>query len=156
MNRADHADELFRDRYSCSQAVFAAFAPSYGIGSSEALRLSSALGGGLRAGGVCGAAAGALLVLGLEYCDEACSPDSRHQVMGVVDAFHGRFVERMGSLDCPGILGYDVRDPAQRAIVDDQGLRESRCALAVRTASEILEELLADRHPRSESMAAGS
>jgi C_GCAxxG_C_C family probable redox protein len=142
VSRVDEAGQLFTDRYSCSQAVFAAFAPSFGVPTAQALRLSAALGGGIRAGSACGAVLGALLVLGLARCDEECTPESRHEVMDAVDAFNGRFRERVGSLDCPGILGYDVRDPEQRAIVQEQGLRESRCLVAVRTAAEILEELL--------------
>ena len=140
--RVDDACRLFTDRYSCSQAVFTAFAPSFGIAPAQSLRLSAALGGGIRAGGACGAVLGALLVLGLAGCDEECTPESRHAVMALVDTFNARFRERVGSLDCPGILGYDVMIPGQRAIVQEQGLRESRCLQAVRTAAEILEELL--------------
>lgn len=142
MSRVDEAGSLFTQRYSCSQAVFAAYAPTFGVARPQALRLASALGGGLRAGGMCGAAAGALLVLGLARCDEECSPESRHRVMGAVDDFYQRFRERVGALDCPDILGCDVRDPRQRAVMEQEGLRESVCLRAVRVAAEILEELL--------------
>lgn len=144
MSRVDEAGTLFTEHYSCSQAVFAAFAPSFGVPRPQALQLVSALGGGIRAGSACGAALGALLVLGLARCDENCTPESRHEVMAAVDVFHTRFRERVGGLDCPDILGYDVRCPEERAIVQDQGLRESRCLVAVRAAAEILEELLSD------------
>jgi len=144
LSRIDDAGQLFLDRYSCSQAVFAAYAPSFGITRPLAFRLAAALGGGIRAGSACGAVLGALLVLGLAYCDEDCSAEDRHKVMAAVDAFHARFRERVGSLDCPGILGYDVMCPEERAIVAEQGLRESRCLQAVRVAAEILEELLTD------------
>ena len=144
LTRVDDAGRLFMDRYSCSQAVFAAFAPSFGIAHAQSLRLSAALGGGIRAGGACGAVLGALLVLGLAGCDEECTPESRHAVMAMVDTFNARFRERIGSLDCPGILGYDVMIPEQRAIVQEQGLRESRCLEAVRAAAETLEDLLRD------------
>ncbi len=142
MSRVDEARQLFSDHYSCSQAVFAAFAPSFGIAAPKALQLASGLGGGIRAGSACGAVLGALLVLGLARCDADCTPESRHDVMGAVDEFHARFRAQVGDLDCPGILGFDVRCPEQRAIVQERGLRESRCLLAVRTAAEILEELL--------------
>lgn len=142
MSRVEDAGRLFLERYSCSQAVFAAFAPSHGIDHAQALRLSAALGGGLRAGSTCGAVLGALLVLGLTYCDESCTPESRHEVMAAVDSFHLRFRARVGSLDCPGILGCDVRDPEQREAMQAQGLRESVCLPAVQTAAEILEQML--------------
>lgn len=142
MDRVAHARQLFTDRYSCSQAVFVAYAPTYGVGPSLALRLSSAMGGGIRAGGTCGAVLGALMVLGLAGCDDECTPESRHDVMSLVDAFHERFEARIGSLDCPGVLGYDIRIPEQKAVYLELGLRESRCLEAVTVASEILEDLL--------------
>jgi C_GCAxxG_C_C family probable redox protein len=150
---SDDAGQLFLERYSCSQAVFAAFAPSLGVDLPQALRVSAALGGGLGAGSTCGAVLGALLVLGLRYCDEDCTPDNRHSVMAAVDSFNSQFGQRVGSMTCPGILGYDLRDTEQRAIVQDLGLRESTCLSAVRTAAEILEAMLAgSQHgPRADS-----
>lgn len=142
MSRVDDAAELFTNRYSCSQAVFAAFAPSLGVGSSEALKLSAGLGGGIRAGSACGAVLGALMVLGEAYADGTPGPDSRQAVADAVDTFRTRFEERVGEFDCPDILGYDTRDPEQRATVEELGLRESRCLPAVRAAAEILEEML--------------
>lgn len=155
MSRVHDAGQAFADRYSCSQAVFATFAPSFGLASSQALQLASPLGGGLRAGGTCGAVLGALLVLGLACCDEGCTPESRHGVMTAVDAFNARFLERIGSLDCPGILGYDVRDPEQQAVARELGLRETRCLEAVRAAAEILEELLPGRTADADEHADG-
>lgn len=144
MNRIDQAARLFTEGYSCSQAVFAPFAPDYDISHAEALRLSAGLGGGLRAGSACGAAVGALLVLGLDRCDQECSKESRHEVMRAVESFNERFSERAGGFECPAVLGHDVRCPDERALVQEQGLRESRCLPAVRAAAEILEELLAE------------
>lgn len=63
--------------------------------------------------------------------------------MAAVDSFNTQFEQRVGSLTCPGILGSDVRDTEQRAIVHDLGLRDSICLPAVRTAAEILEATLA-------------
>lgn len=142
MSRVDDAGQLFLERYSCSQAVFAAFAPSLGVERRESLRLSAALGGGLRAGSTCGAVLGALLVLGLARCDDDCTPDNRQSVVAAVDSFNEQFEARVGSMTCPGVLGYDVRDSEQRAVVQDLGLRESTCLTAVRTAAEILEAML--------------
>jgi C_GCAxxG_C_C family probable redox protein len=142
LSRVDDAGQLFTDGCSCSQAVFAAFAPSFGVDRARALRLAAALGGGLRAGSACGAALGALLVLGLARCDDECTPGSRHRVRDAVDSFQAQFQERVGGLDCPSILGYDVRCPEQRAIVQERGLHSSRCLPAVRVAAEILEGLL--------------
>ena len=42
MNRADRAEELFRQGYNCSQSVFAAFADAVGMTTEEAAKLAKA------------------------------------------------------------------------------------------------------------------
>jgi len=140
LSRVDDAARLFSDGESCSQAVFAAFAPAFGVDSADALRLASGLGGGMRIGGACGAATGALLVLGLIYADDGTQ--DRTAVTAAVESFYARFLEQVGATDCPAILGCDVRSPDGRDIMRERGLRESRCLPAVRAAAGILEEML--------------
>lgn len=141
MSRVDDAAQLFSDGASCSQAVFAAFAPSFGVDPGEALRLASGLGGGMRIGGACGAATGALLVLGLMCAGDDGTQD-RSAVTAAVETFYARFLEQVGATDCPGILGCDLRSPDGRDIMRERGLRESRCLPAVRAAAGILEQML--------------
>lgn len=141
MTRVDDAGRLFMEGKSCSQAVFTAYAPSFGMTEAEALRLAAGFGGGMHAGSVCGAATGAVLALGLAYAGEDCASD-RKTVMGAVEAFHARFRERVGATDCPDILGCDVRTAEGIAFNRANNLREQRCLGVVRTAAEILEELL--------------
>ena len=53
--------------FSCSQAVFSTLAPEFGINEENALKISSAFGGGMmRHGEVCGAVTGSLMTLGLK------------------------------------------------------------------------------------------
>jgi C_GCAxxG_C_C family probable redox protein len=60
------ANERFAQQYSCSQAVFSAFAPQFGISDEQAIKLASPFGGGMaRQGQVCGAVSGALMAIGL-------------------------------------------------------------------------------------------
>lgn len=141
MSRVDDAGQLFTDGKSCSQAVFAAFAPSLGVDVPLALRLASGLGGGMHIGGTCGAATGAVLVLGLRYAGDDCAQD-RHAVMAAVESFFARFAAEVGATDCPAILECDVRTEEGQATSREQGLRESRCLPAVRAAARILEEML--------------
>ena len=141
MSRVDEAAKLFADRNSCSQAVFVAFAPSLGMDDAEARRLASGLGGGMHIGGTCGAATGAVLALGLRYGNDDRTND-RMSVMDAVESFYARFRERVGATDCPDILGCDICSSEGRAVSRELGLRETRCLEAVRTAAQILEELL--------------
>ena len=56
MNRADRAEELFRQGYNCSQSVFAAFADAVGMTTEEAAKLASPFGAGFgKLREVCGA-----------------------------------------------------------------------------------------------------
>lgn len=142
MSRIDEAARLFTGRASCSQAVFAAFAPSLGVDSAQALRLASGFGGGMHIGGTCGAATGAVLALGLRYAGDD-SARERKAVMAAVEAFLARFVEHVGASECPAILECDVSTPEGMAFMREQGLRETRCLPAVRAAAQILEDMLA-------------
>jgi C_GCAxxG_C_C family probable redox protein len=142
MNRVDYAAQLFTDGASCSQAVLAAFAPSLGVDTDQALRFAAGFGGGMHIGGTCGAATGAVLALGLAYAGDDSASD-RHAVMAAVETFFERFSEQVGATECPAILECDVRTSEGRALVREQGLRETRCLPAVRAAAQIIEDMLA-------------
>jgi C_GCAxxG_C_C family probable redox protein len=142
VSRVDDAAQFFNDGASCSQAVFAAFAPSLGVDAGQAFRFASGFGGGMHIGGTCGAATGAVLALGLAYAGDDSASD-RHAVMGAVEAFFERFGEQVGATQCPAILECDVRTAEGKALVREHGLRETRCLPAVRAAAQILDDMLA-------------
>ncbi|MDF2568396.1 MAG: GCAxxG family probable redox protein, partial [Oscillospiraceae bacterium] len=57
------ANELFKQGYNCSQAVFAAFCDETGIDFETALKISSSFGGGMgRLREVCGTVSGMFMV----------------------------------------------------------------------------------------------
>lgn len=138
VHRGDEAGRLFSERASCSQAVFAAFAPSAGLDGRLAMNLAAGFGGGMHAGATCGAATGAVLALGVLFGGEDSGVD-RKRVMDAVESFLERFRQQVGALDCPDIIGCDVRTEEGRAFSREHGLRETRCHAAVRTAAEIVE-----------------
>ena len=61
MDRINEAVQLFEDGYVCSQAVFAAFSPEFGISKEDALKIGACFGSGMRKAEVCGACTGALM-----------------------------------------------------------------------------------------------
>ena len=66
--RIEQAVEMFVAGYSCAQSLLAVYGPSLGMEREAALRLAAPLGGGMsRTDGPCGAATGAILVLGLKH-----------------------------------------------------------------------------------------
>lgn len=141
MDRVDTAESLFLARNSCSQAVACAFASVVGLDEREAMRLASGFGGGMRIGGACGAATGAVLILGLAF-DGDDDAGGRKRVMAEVETFYASFRDRVGAIDCPAILGCDFRSPEGRDFMNEHGLREARCLPAVRAAAQILDEML--------------
>jgi C_GCAxxG_C_C family probable redox protein len=141
VNRVDTAGRLFMEGNSCSQAVACAFASSVGLDPLDAMRLASGFGGGMRIGGTCGAATGAVLILGLAF-DGNDDAESRKRVTEAIESFYASFLERVGATDCPAILGCDFRSPDGREFVDVHGLREARCLPAVQAAAQILVEML--------------
>lgn len=144
MNRVEEAVRLFEGGYSCSQAVLAAFSPAFGLESERAIRVASGFGSGMRLGGMCGAVTGGIMLLGLAHGDtEVATREGRARVAEAVDEFTDRFRERVGALDCPDIMGADVRVPEEREAAMERGLVASRCVPAVRAAAEILDEMLA-------------
>jgi len=111
------------------------------VNQDQALRLASGFGGGMRIGGACGAATGAVLALSLRYGGDG-SAGSREMIAAAVERFYARFVDEVGATDCPAILGCDFRTEQGKAVMEEQGLRESICLEAVRAAASILAEML--------------
>lgn len=106
--RAERAQELFKQGYNCSQAVFAACADLYGINDeSLALRLSASFGGGMgRMRLVCGAASGMFMLAGLH--NGSSTPHDNEGKMAnhaFVQQLAGEFKGKYGSLICAELLG---------------------------------------------------
>ncbi len=145
MSRVDEAAALFRQGRACSQAILLAYAPDFGIGMREATRLGAGFAAGMQAGSMCGAATGSIMVLGLALCGEDCATrEGRARVAGPVRTFVDRFVEKVGALNCPEIVGCDLLTPEGMATADERRLFETTCLGAVRDAALILDEVLAE------------
>ena len=144
MDRTETAVRTFEQEFSCSQSVFSAFADPAELGREAALRLASGFGGGLaRTGDTCGAVTGAIMALGLRHCGiPAGDPLAKERAYPPVQEFLARFKARHGSIVCREVLGCDLGTPEGLQRAREQGLTKSRCPAFVRTAAEILEELL--------------
>jgi C_GCAxxG_C_C family probable redox protein len=142
--RGDDAEALFRDGWSCSQAVCAAFAKDFGIDGKTALRLSCALGGGMsHTGNTCGAVSGALLVIGMKYgrtdLDDLAAKDKTYEV---TQEFIHEFRHRNHSVNCTELIGYNLSDPKALAEAREKKVFHARCSKFVCDAGDILETLL--------------
>jgi C_GCAxxG_C_C family probable redox protein len=144
MDSLEQSVALFRQGFSCSQAVLATFAPGLGLDSDTALRLSAGFGGGMgRMALTCGAVTGAFMVLGLRHGgtraeETAAKARTRHAVR----EFAQRFREQHGSIECRELLGCDLSTPEGYAEAMRQQLTTTICPRLVATVAEILQDML--------------
>ena len=144
MNRADTAEALFRQGYSCSQAVLAAFSEELGLDRESALKVAAGFGGGMgRMAETCGAVTGAVMVLGLRHgSTRADDKAAKEKTYERVREFVARFKALYGAVACRELLGCDISTPLGSQQARDQQLTTTLCPQFVRGAAEILEKLL--------------
>lgn len=142
-DRVVKASELFRKGFQCSQAVFAAFAPGYGLSEEQALRIGAGFGGGMCKGEVCGAVTGALMVIGLVHGhDDPEDAEGNARVKRLTREMMDRFSGENGSFVCRDLLGYDLSSDGESRIARNMGLFTEFCPRMVISASEMLADIL--------------
>jgi len=145
MSRTDQAEHLFIKGFSCSQAVCAAFAPELDLDAETALKISGPFGGGCgRQGGLCGAVAGAMIVLGLQHGRiRAEDTATRDACYTAVQTLWREFRARNeGRIDCRDLLGCELGTPEGAAQAKRMEFHTKVCPKFVRDAADILEGLL--------------
>ncbi len=128
--------ELFKNGYRCSQAVFAAFSPKFGIEKEKALKIGACFGSGMRKGEVCGACTGALMVLGLKYGESKTKSDE------TCERFMDEFKKENGSYICNELLGCDISTKEGVEFAVENNLFKEFCPKMVESASKIVKEII--------------
>jgi C_GCAxxG_C_C family probable redox protein len=144
MSKIEQAASFFHEGYNCAQAILGSYGPADGIPIQLCFRLAQGLGGGIgRLGGICGAASGAVLVIGLKMtgCGFPASTDVKNNTYQKVREFAAKFREANGSLECRELLGCDISTPEGLKYARENKIFDTRCPGLVRSAAEILEEL---------------
>lgn len=143
MTKKEKALSLFSNNFNCSQAVFTAFAPDFGIDEKLALMLATSFGGGARNGEICGAVSGALLVIGLKYGHwDSTDNEQKSRAYEISVDFTKRFKEANSSIVCRDLLGYDLTVPEDKVFIKEKNLFKTVCPEMVESAVEILEKVL--------------
>jgi len=142
--KGEDAAELFRNGWSCSQAVTCAFAKDFGIDEKTALKLSCGLGGGMgHTGNTCGAVSGALMVIGMKYGRTALDDlASKEKTYEIAQRFMKEFRRRNHSINCTELIGYDLSNPEALAEAREKKAFHGKCSKFVGDAGDILETLL--------------
>jgi C_GCAxxG_C_C family probable redox protein len=143
-NKSLIAESFFKEGFSCSQAVLAAFAEEFGLDSRVALKLAQPFGGGIaHRGDICGAVTGAFLVIGLQFGrTEAQDIPARDRTYEAVSSFINKFEHTCGSVLCKELLGYDLSTESGYRKAEQEGLFENLCPKFVLTAVALLQELI--------------
>ncbi len=144
MTKTDEAVDLFDQGFICSQAVLAVFAPDFGLERDTAFRIAQGFGAGMaRTDDVCGAVAGAVMVIGLRYgATKAQDHAAREKTYAAINDFIGGFAKRNGTVSCTALLGYNLSDLNQRTEAHESGVVPARCPGFVRDAVELVEKLV--------------
>jgi C_GCAxxG_C_C family probable redox protein len=138
------AAAMFLQGYNCAQSVLVCCGREYGLPRETAVRVAQAFGGGIgRTGNVCGAATGALMVIGLKCsAKDAADLPAKAEAARIAQEFLARFKARSGSLLCRDIIGCDLSTPEGFKYAVESGRHQTICPKAIRDAAEIIEELL--------------
>ncbi len=135
--KKQEAMTLYHEGFNCSQAVLAPFSQELNLDEKLALKLASGFGAGMRCGDMCGAVTGALMVLGLKEGHK-----SKVEVNEHVSEFHEKFIKRHGANRCIDLLGYDMMNPEEVAIINEKNLKRLKCDCYIKDAVEIVEEMI--------------
>ena len=141
---SDFAEEYFKNGFNCSQAVFSAYSKQLGLEENLALKIAGGFGAGMgRIGETCGAVTGAIMVIGLRYGMTNVNDDqAREKTYELVQEFTKRFKSIHGSVKCKDLLKYDISIPEESKKARDEGITKKLCPNYVRSAAEIIGDIL--------------
>ncbi len=110
MARIKNVEELFKKGYNCAQSLLAVYGNDFGIDYETALKIASALGGGMgKTGDTCGAVTGALMIIGLKYgALDAEDKKSESITYSISRQFIKKFEARNSTVVCRDLLGFEI------------------------------------------------
>ena len=144
MAKSDEAYRCFMSRFTCSAAVFSTFSGELGLDPDMAKKIACGFGAGISVtGNMCGAASGAVMVIGLKYgkvqaSDEAATGKTR----ALSRQFIREFIQKNGSVNCTELLGHNLSNQDEYETAVRAKLFRTKCPECVRDAVAILEKIL--------------
>ncbi len=110
-NRKEVALNYSSKGFNCAQAVLVAFADDFNVDEQTALRITGAMGGGIRCGEMCSAILGGACAIGLKY-GQASEEDSESKVICNKNTkkLTSQFKEIHNEVTCTNLLGYNLND----------------------------------------------
>jgi len=144
----EKATDFFRQGYSCSQSIFAAFSDEAGIDFDTALKISSSFGGGMgRLREVCGAVTGMFMVAGMinGYIDPN-DKKAKSDHYELIQTLARKFNEKNGSIICRELLGLGTEiDSCIPEARTEEYYKKRPCIMLVGDAADIIEEFIINK-----------
>jgi len=142
-SQVNYAVDLLKKYHSCCTAVFATYAPKFGITEVLAAKLTQGMPGIGGSGNVCGAVSGAALVISLVTTDEEKFDDweSRQETCEMIREFIDKFEGIYQSTQCRDILGHDINSREKFIAASEKG-HFTLCPKVVESAVNILDSLI--------------
>ena len=144
VRKVDEALKCFESGFNCSQSIFSTYAPLFDVDQNTALKIAAGFGGGIGSmGRTCGAVTGAFMVLGLKYGnfepnDETAKAEKKSHLAEFVEKFRAQH----RTVTCRNLLECDISTAEGMQYARAARLFTNRCPLFIKTAAEILEEIL--------------
>jgi C_GCAxxG_C_C family probable redox protein len=144
MTKSDEALASFKNKFTCSSAIFSVFAEELGLDDIMAKKIACGFGAGIsQTGNICGAVSGAVMVIGLKFGKARSGDDTAtEKTRSMVRQFVQEFIARNGSVKCTELLGYDLSNPIEYDAAKNSGVFVTTCFPLVKDAADILEEIL--------------
>jgi C_GCAxxG_C_C family probable redox protein len=146
------AARLFDGGLRCAESVVAALARRQGAAPlGDLTAMATGFCSGLsRTDGLCGAATGAVMAIGLAKGRRSAA-DSADETYAAVRSLLAEFTNEFGSVSCPELIGCSVATPEGRETYRERGLIK-RCRALTQRATEMAAELI-DREPAAPTRA---
>lgn len=142
MNKVEQAIGKFGRGANCAQSVLLTYCNEVNLDMNSLLKIGTGFGGGMRQGEVCGAVAGAIMVLGLKYGpDELEDNEAKEKVYEMVKIFSEKFKNINSSIVCKDLLGCNLNQKGMREYARENGLFKNICPKLIKDAINILDEL---------------
>jgi C_GCAxxG_C_C family probable redox protein len=145
MSNKDYAIALFKQHFNCAQSVFTAYRQEDLLDETAALKLATIFGAGVACSGnhLCGAVSGALMAISMKYGRGSIEDtESKAITYELGRKFMAEFDAVYGSCICDQILGINISDPENMHLAEEQNLFQTKCLEFVKTAADILDNLL--------------
>jgi len=141
--QAASAADVFNNGFNCAQSVLSALGPGLGLQRELCFKLGSPFGAGIaRRQEICGAVAGAIMVLGLEHGRGENDGESvKESASRITNEFFNRFDQIHGSHQCRNLLGLDMNTPDGKDQMVRENFLQTKCLVYVRDAVRITLEL---------------